>query len=353
MRIVDDVFACYLDEKTGARVYTLTPGPSSDQVVYQTHPMWTPGMSHLVFLSNRSGAAFAPHVLEMKTGQIRPLIDEQSRIYALTWRSSTCYYFDARNLSVVDVMDAFEGRDKGRKIASLPAEYVQIAGGMSVDASGAVVYAGALLEAGKRWGLIACDLKRSEWRTVCTVEFPIGHVQANPFVQGQIMFCHETGGDAPQRMWYVNADGSKLRPFYKETYDEWVTHEVWWGPDHALFTIWPYDREHKEKPHGIACADRDTGTMEIIAQYPAWHTHGTSDHRWVMGDDFDRNIWLLNMAVKERRLLTQGHLGHGFDTHPHGSFTPDGQGIVFTSSRSGSEDVVLVEVSDWESLPLT
>ncbi|MCA9427675.1 MAG: hypothetical protein KC994_21525, partial [Candidatus Omnitrophica bacterium] len=45
-------FEEYLDSVTGARVRILTNSPSKDQVVYQTHPHWTPGMGHLVFTSD-------------------------------------------------------------------------------------------------------------------------------------------------------------------------------------------------------------------------------------------------------------------------------------------------------------
>ena len=38
----------------------------------------------------------------------------------------------------------------------------------------------------------------------------IGHVQTNPWVPGEIVFCWETGGKAPQRTWTVMADGTVL-----------------------------------------------------------------------------------------------------------------------------------------------
>ncbi len=346
-----DVFPRYVDEKTGATVYVLTPGGPSDQVVYQTHPMWTPGMTHLVFLSQRAGSAYAPHVLEMKTGTIRPLIDEKGRTFSLGWRSGKCYFLDGNDVWVIDVVAAFEGRDKGRKVASLPRGFAGNSGGMSVDAGEDVVYFGAVYEEKKRWGISALDLKTATWRTYTSVDFQMGHVQASPFTPGEVMFCWETGGDARQRTWFT--DGISIaRPFYKETFNEWVTHEVWWARDKALFTVWPYDDEHRKKPHGVEWATLGSGVLNVLAQYPAWHTHGTWDGHWVMGDDFDRNLWLIRMANQERRLLTQGHKGHGFTNHPHGSFTPDGRGIVFTSSKQGSEDVVLAEVPQWESLPL-
>ena len=67
-------FKEYRDEVTGARVRILTDSPSKDQVVYQTHPQWTPGMDFLVFTSDRSGG-MKPHSLEMATGTVRCLAE--------------------------------------------------------------------------------------------------------------------------------------------------------------------------------------------------------------------------------------------------------------------------------------
>ena len=55
-------------------------------------------------------------------------------------------------------------------------------------------------------------------------------------------------------------------------------------------------------------------------------------------------LWLIRMATGERRLLTQGHQGRGFKTHPHASFTPDSRGIVFASSHFESDDILLDRV---------
>ena len=71
-----------------------------------------------------------------------------------------------------------------------------------------------------------------------------------------------------------------------------------------------------------------------------------------MADDFDRNLWLIRVATGERRLLTQGHNRSSFNSHPHASFTPNGGGIVFTSSKFGSKDILLVQIPEWDSLPL-
>ncbi len=339
----------YTDERTGARVRMLTQGASNDVIVYQTHPMWTPNMKYLVFQSNRAGYS-APHALRMKTGKIHVITDFETGLFVIARKDDCLYAIHGQDLVCVHVAKKSQA---GKKITSQPDWISGLRGGLSLDADEKVLYTGAELEKDKKWALVAVDLQTGVWRILTELDFLIGHVQANPFQSGVVMFCHETGGDAPQRTWVLKNGATRPEPFYKETYGEWVTHEVWWRPDRAIFTIWPYDEEHTQKPHGILSADLKTGKPVLHSQYRAWHTHGSPDGKWAMGDDFDRNIWLVRVETGERRLLTQGHLGKGCKTHPHGSFTPDGKGIVFNSSRNGSENIFLAELpDDFETLPL-
>jgi oligogalacturonide lyase len=336
----------YRDEKTGARVRVLTPGEECGEVVYQTHPMWTPGMTHLLFNSYRTDGKRLPHALDMANGAVKCLAPGGADDCTLSRRTPVLFMRKGDAIEVVPVADS-RGSRKTVTFEGLAAIKPM---SMSADMNENVLYFGVTIEADKKWGVTAVDLANGTRRNVVEVNFKVGHVQANPFKPGMIMFCHETGGDAPQRTWVAEVDVG-FRPFYRETYEEWVTHEVWWGPDHAIFTIWPYDKAHRSQPHGVVSADLATGTPTVHAQYPAWHTHGSPDRQWALGDDFDRNIWLIKVATGERRLLTQGHNGEGFDTHPHASFTPDGKAIVFNSSKLGSEDVMLVEIPEWDSLP--
>lgn len=339
----------YQDEKTGAPIKTLTHGLCKDQVIYQTHPMWTPGMEHLVFSSDRSGGML-PHAMEMKTGRIHCLTPQGSADFTLARREDSLYFMAGSGVHRIRVKGVFNGVTQPEQIGDRT-DICEEAHGLTIDADEKHLYAAACFEKEKRWGIVAFDIASGQWSKVCEVDFKTGHTQANPFIPGQLMFCWETGGEAPQRMWAVKADGSDLKPFYKETYNEWVTHEVWWGPDRAIFTVWPYDEEHEKKPHGVISADLATGTPTVHSQYKAWHTHGSPDGKWAVGDDFDRNLWLIQISTGERRLLTTGHLSHGCNNHPHASFTPDSQAIVFTSSKFGNDDVFLAGIPAWESLP--
>jgi hypothetical protein len=86
-------------------------------------------------------------------------------------------------------------------------------------------------------GLRSMNLKTGELKMICNVGFQIGHVQSNPWASGEIVFCWETGGKAPQRTWFVNADGSGLRPLYPEASYEWITHEAFIGKDEVTTAI--------------------------------------------------------------------------------------------------------------------
>ena len=86
-------------------------------------------------------------------------------------------------------------------------------------------------------GLRSMNLKTGEVKVVCDVPFQMGHVQTNPWMPGEIVFCMETGGKAPQRTWVVNADGSGLRPLYPEAPFEWITHEAVITKDEVAIAI--------------------------------------------------------------------------------------------------------------------
>jgi oligogalacturonide lyase len=75
-------------------------------------------------------------------------------------------------------------------------------------------------------GIAAINVHTGEIKYVVSVPFQIGHIQTNPWVAGEIVFCWETGGKSPQRTWTVMSDGSGLRPLYPESEYEWVTHEA-------------------------------------------------------------------------------------------------------------------------------
>lgn len=147
------------------------------------------------------------------------------------------------------------------------------------------------------------------------------------------------GGEAEQRMWLVRADGSRRQPFYVETRGEWVTHEVWWGGDAALFTIWP------ESIAKVGLHDRKS---EVLSNDQYWHVGGDPNRKWVVGDKFTGEIYLVSAETKERKLLTSGHIPDGAKNHPHVGFNPAGDKVVFCTSIRGNWDVAVADVDSLE-----
>jgi len=186
------------------------------------------------------------------------------------------------------------------------------------------------------------------------VPFRIGHLQCNPYVTGEVMYCWETGGDSPQRIWLmtVNNNGTvSNRPLYNEKEYDWVTHEVFMGPDHILFHLMGHlDRLRKHKT-GIFSLNIRTNELRFHGQTGGggyWHCNATRDGKWIVGDTFDGNLYRINAAdTSDVTLLTTGHRGLSIspftgEAHSHHSISPDGKWVLFNSSLLTDGDIMLV-----------
>jgi oligogalacturonide lyase len=185
-------------------------------------------------------------------------------------------------------------------------------------------------------GIGSMNLKTGDVKTVTAVGFQVGHIQANPIVPGEIMFCWETGGKSPQRTWIVQADGTGLRPAYPEAPYEWVTHEKFVGRDEITFAILGHRQPGvddawgiagtREHPTGLAILNLRTKEMIIAGQTRSgrgfWHVDVSPDGRWAVGDDFSRSLYLIDRKSGEIMLVSAGHKSTAAD-HPHPTFSAD------------------------------
>ena len=199
-------------------------------------------------------------------------------------------------------------------------------------------------------GLASMNLKTGAVKMIAAVPFQIGHVQTNPFVPGEIVFCWETGGKAPQRTWTVLADGTGLRPLFPEAAYDWVTHEAVITKDEVALAILGHRKPGvnddwgtsgtREHPTGLAIVNLRTREMRIAGQTKTgsglWHVHGSPDGRWAVGDDFARNIYLIDRTSDEVILLSADHKRTAAD-HPHPTFSADSTRIQIQSAML-SED---------------
>jgi oligogalacturonide lyase len=202
-------------------------------------------------------------------------------------------------------------------------------------------------------GLGRMDLKTGATNFVVAVPFQIGHVQTNPWVPGEIVFCWETGGKAPQRTWTVMGDGTGLRPLFPEAPYDWVTHEAVVSKDYVAVAILAH-RKIKipgaaaadndgpgqgdawgqngtgERPTGLAMVNLRTRELRIAGQNPigdpgrsVWHVGGSPDGRWAVADDFLYRLWLYDLTNGERILLGDFGSKTTAADHIHPTFSAD------------------------------
>ncbi len=218
-------------------------------------------------------------------------------------------------------------------------------------------------------GIAGMNIKTGEVKYLTSVPFQIGHLQTNPWVDDQIIFSWETGGKAPQRTWIVNTDGTGLRPLYPESKYEWVTHEAVISEDEVAFAIMGH-REipngtvevaegtdvkgvnpgqekswgpcgTREKPTGLGVVNINSRAMLIEGQIPYgsgfWHVSGSPDKKFLIGDNFKRELYLINRETSEMVLLSAGHKATA-DDHTHPTFCPDGSRIEIQSAMLSEDD---------------
>jgi oligogalacturonide lyase len=394
------------DPVTGVRLTFLTSTPSGDSKIYQTHNQWTSDGKWVIFRSDRvKGEAMA---VNEKTGDIVQ-VSEGGFIGMLNVaRKSMKLFFMRKNpdnsnrnsteIIEVDLARLFADSKSGalkkatdyqRVCGSTPPE-IEAGGDMALDggeewawfrvgAKEALKHlpVGTKIEepfgprkmgAGPA-GIAGMNIHTGEIKFVVSVPFQIGHIQNNPWVPGQIIFCWETGGKAPQRTWIVNSDGTGLRPLYPEAPNEWVTHEAVISPDEVAMAIMGHRKipntvgeaapgtpvsganpgqeaawgpsGTREKPTGLAIVNIKTREMTIVGQTPSgsglWHVNGSADRRFAVGDDFERNLYLIDRKTHEMMLLSAGHKTTAAD-HLHPTFSPDGTRIEIQSAMLSKDN---------------
>ena len=418
-----------IDPVTGVKLTFLTSTPAGDSKIYQTHNQWTSDGQWLIFRSRRvRGEAMAVHeetgvIVQVSEGGYRGMLNVARKSMKLFFmrppkgsmpppnfdfskkdsvkREEMIRYFQqdhAMDVIEVDLATLFADSKSGslgpeskyqRVCGTIPEEY-GARGDMALDAEEEWVWfpvgkkmamehlpEGAKIEEnyGPRnmgagpGGIAGMNINTGELKYVVSVPFQTGHVQTNPWVSGQILFCWETGGKSPQRTWIVNSDGTGLRPLYPEASFEWVTHEGVITSDEVAFAIMghrpvpgvssndiPEGTDVKganpgqeaewglcgtrEKPTGLGIVNINTREMTIAGQIPYgsgfWHVSGDPDGRFVVGDNFARELYLIDRKTNEMMLLTAGHKPTAAD-HPHPTFKPDGTEIEIQSAML-SED---------------
>lgn len=387
-RVAPSEMRPWTDPVSGVSMTVLTDTAKNDRNLYQTDPMWTIDGQWILFRSSSrvKGKSEKPRsqyfVLNVKSGDIVQVTegDDTSGAMLASTRNSL---FVSRSgngkwsLFEVDLgallADAVRGKAGKaaryeRFVGTMPADMGN-AGGFAVDCTDRYVYITVSREgtAEERermmrnafnpdpsqpkkvkpalGGVRRMDTRTGEVGKLFDVEFRVGHIQTSRFVSGELLVCCETGGDAHQRMWFY--DGNQIKPLYKETPLDWVTHETFASRDYAYFNILGFQTRLRKQASGIMRINLRTDDVEPLGQVELdadrqgqadqikgrgfWHCNATRDDKWAAGDTFAGNVYLINTATGERRLVASDCRMK--PDHAHPSFSPDGRYMLFQSGR--------------------
>lgn len=391
----------YKDAVSGFEIKVLTDTTSHDSFVYQTDPMWSSDQRFLLFRSRvraggekRQGQFF---LMEMASGRMLQITEGEHGSLFMANRSN--HLFINRRVDVADENqkptgeqvwnlyklnidrlweDALAGKVKAadayeEHIASMPMNDSVLGrpGGWCISCEDDFAYivvsrkgteeeeqqmlAQAFRPANNQpikikpslGGVRKIDLKTGEVSVVVNTLFKVGHIQASRYVNDEILFCNETGGDAHQRIWFVRADGSEFRPIYKETPLDWVTHETFQTRDHVYFNILGFQDLLRKQASGIMRINLRNDDVECLGNVELsgenvngkpllggrgfWHCNSTRDGRYAAGDTFAGNVYVINVATGERRLIATDCRMKPDHAHPH--FSPCGRYLLFQSGH--------------------
>jgi len=370
------------DPVTGVPLTFLTTDPASDAKIYQTHQQWTADGKWLIFRGNRPGSLGEAMAVNEETGDIVQATQggftgmlcnahHSNRLYIMRGGGGGRRGGGAAGpQQIVEInmdsllADSLAGTVKPaanyERVCGIVPAGLRSGGNMGLDANDDFMYFSvtgpdtAQLSKGMTLqdafgprgmgagpsGLRSMNLKTGEVKLICDVGFQIGHVQTNPVAPGEIIFCWETGGKAPQRTWFVNADGTGLRPLYPEAEYDWITHEAAFDKDEVAIAILAHrkpgtkdvwgDSSTGEHPSGVGIVNLRTREMRIVGQVPIgnighsiWHVAGSLDGRWAAADDFQYRLWLIDRHNGEMIMLADlGHKTTAAD-HIHPTFSLD------------------------------
>lgn len=369
----DDIFGqrfpsenyTYTDKETGVVVNALTTSRHNNSKMYQTHPQWTADGKYIIFSSNRTSKKndFDRQYYAISTENfeiVQITTGKQGRDFHLGRYRNVAYQFKDNHLIEINIEQLLKHSEINQ--VKVPEYYEKLLvkvsdtirpSGLALDAKENAAYFSSKVKE-SLYAIYKIDFKNGTTMKLLEVPFKVGHLQANPYITGEIMYCWETGGDSPQRIWYLSIDkNGKItnRPLYNERDNDWVTHEVFWGSDSILFHLMGHLDRLQVNQTGIYSLNLRTDELIFHGQIGNggyWHCNASPDGKWIAGDTFDGKLYRINADNPEDiTLLTQGHrlLGVGpfsKEAHMHQSISPDGQWVLFNSSLLTDNDIMLV-----------
>ena len=363
-----DRSSTYTDPDTGATVHQLTSDDSINHSFFFLNPSFRPGHEdQLGFVTHRGdkpqiclhdGQTGRSTCLTDREGvhAFSPVFSPDGKCIFYTTNTAEVWRIDLDSLSE-DCLATLEGAGLGEAGASPDGRYIVTA---------------CKRESGH--GVYVVDVEARSGRVIHETDMKIIHPQfhrADPDII-------EYAGDPCPRLWTIRRDGSENQCLYPSTDKEFFVHESFLGTsDDLIFTVWPYR---------LAKLNIHKRELETVAEINAWHMASSIDGTKIVCDTNHPDIGLLLIDPATgayKPLCTSGSSNQGTQwqqdhpagadvwssirgekgetlswmemkvdnvygpqwTHPHPAFDVAGARVVFTSDRTGTPQMYVVDVS--------
>ena len=354
----------FYDRRTGTRIRQVTTASAHHHHPFFIIPAYDDAMQRLIFVSYRTGS---PQIFaeERGTGELRQLTD-RSDLAESEWsvhpsHDGKSVFFTAGTSGWRLDLETLEERELVNfdvacksKLAVKSAATAMKDEGMVAAAMGTTALSyddkwwAVKFNIGKESALAIIDTDTGEHDIILQRD-SIAHLQFCPDDANLLYYA----GPLTDRVWVIHRDGSGNRRLYARNVEknEWITHETWIpGTRELAFVDWP---------RGVRCVNVDTGAERQVATFNAWHAISNPAGTCMVADtnfpDIGIQIFDPHDGIGTPQTLCYpeaSSIGEHWNgpfpyangpvqvyapqhTHPHPSFSPDGQHVVFTSDRSG------------------
>jgi Tol biopolymer transport system component len=351
----------YRDSRTGHIVWRMTNTPGcTTHAQYFTQPSTTPDGQWLVYGSDRGGPAGQLNLFKMdlRTG-VSVQLTASTKHLMPRWShispgGEEVYYMEDKNRVRAVHLQTLEERDICRIEGCVRPHQ------LSVSPDNRFLMNGVFLEDKNEDGflngqgflirsaVVIIDTKSGQVRNLLSGNAPRTHAQFCPSDGNVLFYCYGGPWWYVQRLWLIHTDGSGNRPIFKQTNFEGAGHEFWSQDGKTIYLTCSGGRQ----PQGLWAVQAD-GSNERCVLAGACVGHGTAngeEDRFVIDElynDCKTGLWVSRKGSMEPELLCQtgaDWTGKGQEFHPHPRFLPDGKRVSFTSARTGSSEVYIVEL---------
>jgi oligogalacturonide lyase len=364
------------DQKTGLPVRQLTNYKGHSHHLYFTNPGWYDNGRKLLLGSDRDNLTTLMS-LDMRSGELLQLTDkplppppaESSFLFtcvnpiraeAYFWRGSELAALDLNTLEERVIYRAPDGFFVNMLNCTADGKYVctgifeDLSDQFTVDLLHGYVGFHEYHAAHPLSQIVRVATDGSGAEIVWEENYWIGHVNTSPTQPHLLSFCHEGPWEkVDQRIWGLDLNSGKTWKIRPTEPGDRIGHEYWLADGESL----GYHGHIGGQPvFGFVRYD-NTQHQEALMKEDSWHFFSNT-REFIVGDGIGTYPYLLlwrwrNEEIEPARILCRHRCSfHTQQTHVHPRFSADGSQVLFTSDNTGYGQLYLVDVPDFETLPL-